>query len=211
MNNMLVHQYQARVLTPEEPVDYANIIKSAYPPQAIQQEPFIGFKVLCTDTQAYTTNPAERIRYLDANIGFLRGKGCLIRETNKNKPDGFWVITLPVPRSQVVTALNNLFDVLATLEQYFGIVRAGLYDINVSGKCHITEVENRFQGLVIPQRYVANLVPTNNIMCSIGHIQRINDLFMCLRTRWDLSGSNTPSATFEDLTVLSQLIASMYH
>jgi hypothetical protein len=209
--NVLVQQYQQRVLTPEEPVDYSNIVMQSYPPQALQQEPFIGFKVLCTDTQAFTYNPGDRIRYIDANLGFLRGKGVIIRETNKNKPDGFWVISLPVPRSQVNTALNNLFDVLASLEQYFGIVRDGLFEINVSGRCHVTEVERCFSSLSIPQRYMSNLIPSNNILCSMGHIQRINDNFMCLRTRWDLSRSNTPQAHFEDLTVLSQLIASMYH
>jgi len=209
--NMLVSQYQSRVLSPEEPVDYSSIVMQTYVPYAIQKEPFIGFKVLCTDTQAYSTNPSDRIRYIDANLGFLRGKGCLIRETKMDKPDGFWVITLPVPRSQVTIALNNLFDVLATMEQYFGIVRDGIFDINVSGKCHVTEVETCFAGLYIPPRYMTNLVPTNNVLCSIGHIQRINDDFMCLRTKWDLSRSTTPESVFEDLTVISQLISSMYH
>lgn len=209
--NMLVQQYQSRVLGPEEPVDYASIIKQAYPPQAIQLEPFIGFKALMTDTQAFATNPSERIRYIDVNLGFLRGKGCLIRETSRVKPDGFWVMTLPVPRSQVNVALNNLFDCLMTFENFFSIMRDGLFEINVSGRCHVTEVERCFQGLSIPQRYMVNLVPSNNILCSIGHIQRINDMFMCLRTRWDLAKTNKPNEYFEDLTVISQLIASMYH
>ncbi len=209
---MLVHQYQQRVLTPQEPVDYSNIVMQSYPPQALHQEPFIGFKVLCTDTQAFTYHPGTRIRYIDANLGFIRNKGVLVRETNSNKPDGLWVITLPVPRSQVNTALNNLFDVLSTFEQYFGIIKDGLFEINVSGKCHVNEVERCFSSLSIPQRYLSNLVPSGNILCSMGQIQRINDNFMCLRTRWDLSkGNNTSQSNFEDLTVLSQLLASMYH
>ena len=209
--NMMVRQYQQRILGPTEPVDYSNIVMSAYPPQAIQLEPFIGFKALMTDTQAFVTNPAERLRYLDANLGFLQGKGCLMRETNNNKPDGFWVMTLPVPRSQVSKALTKFFDVLQTLEQYFGIVKDGCYEINVSGKCHVTEVERCFSGLVIPQRYNSCLIPSNNFMCSIGNIQRINDNYMCLRTRWNLNQSNSvPSQTFDDLIVISQMIASMY-
>jgi hypothetical protein len=210
--NMLVQQYQQRVLTPEEPVDYSSIVIQSYPPQALHQEPFIGFKVLCTDTQAFNYHPSERIRYIDANLGFIRNKGVIVRETNSNKPDGLWVITLPVPRSQVSTALNNLFDVLASFAQYLGIVRDGLFEINVSGKCHVTEVERCFSSLSIPQRYMSNLIPSGNVMCSMGQIQRINDNFMCLRTIWNLSntGGNGQS-NFEDLTVLSQLLASMYH
>lgn len=208
---MLVQQYQQRVLTPEEPVDYSNIIMQSYPPQALHQEPFIGFKVLCTDTQAFNYHPGERIRYIDANLGIIRNKGIIIRETNSNKPDGFWIITLPVPRSQITTALNNLFEVLSVLAQYFGIVRDGLFEINVSGKCHVTEVERCFASLSIPQRYMSNLVPSGNVLCSMGQIQRINDNFMCLRTRWNLTGGNGSTSHFEDLTVLSQLLASMYH
>ena len=161
--NAIVQQYQTRVLGPEEPVDYASIIKQSYPPYAIQQEPFVGFKVLCTDTMAYSTNPGERMRYIDANMNVVRGRGCIVRETSKNKPDGLWIISLPVPRSQVTQQLNNLFDVLATFEQYLGIIKDGLFEINVSGKCNVMEVEYCFQRLVIPQRYMINLVPSNKI------------------------------------------------
>lgn len=209
--NMLVQQYQSRVLGPTEPVMYSEIIKQAYPPQALHQEPFVGFKVLCTDTNAYGTNPAERIRYIDSGLGFLKGRGCIIRETSIQKPDGFWVITLPVPRSQITQALNNLMNVLTTFEQYFGIVRDGLFEINVSGKCHINDTERCLSGLTIPQRYLTFVVTPENTPYRLGHIVRINDQFMVLRTRWDLSKTNSPATHYEDLTVIAQLIASMYH
>jgi hypothetical protein len=210
--NTIVQSYQSRVLGPEESVDYASIIKQSYPPQAIQSEPFVGFKVLCTDTMAYSTNPAERMRYVDMNINVIRGRGCLVRETSSHKPDGFWVISLPVPRSQVVQQLNNLFDVLATFEQHLGIVKDGLFEINVSGRCNVMEVETCFQRLMIPQRHMSKLVPSNNMLCTIGKIQRINNDFICLRTRWDLTGTrNNQQLTFEDLTEISQLISLMYH
>lgn len=210
--NATVQQYQQRILGPEEPVDYSSIVMQTYPPHAIQNEPFIGFKVLCTDTQAYVAHPRERMAFLDAQLpNVLRGKGCIIRETSKNKPDGLWVISLPTPRSQLNKQLSNLFDVLTTLEQYLGINRDGLYEINVSGKCHVTEVESSFSGMAIPEMYMSKLVPTRNVMCSIGHIQRINDAYMCLRTRWDLSRDNSIQETFGDLLAIPQLIASMYH
>lgn len=208
---MLVQQYQSRVLGPTEPVDYSSIVMQAYPPYALQMEPFIGFKVLCTDTNAYNGNPAERIRYIEANLGFLRGKGCIIRETSISKPDGFWVITMPVPRSQVLTAINNLMEVLTILGQYFGIIRDGLFEINVSGRCHIAETERRLSGLTISTDYLANLVPPDNSPYRLGHIVRINDQYMVLRTRWDLSKNITPGAISNALTVIPQLIASMYH
>jgi hypothetical protein len=213
MSNMLVHQYQSRILGPDEPVDYTSIIKAVYPPEAIQHEPFVGFKVLCTDTQAFMGDPRQRMAYLDTQIGFIRNKGVIIRETNTNKPDGLWVISLPVPRSQITLALNNLFDVLRTLENYYGIVCDGLFDICTSGRCPMSEVERSFQGIIIPQDYMACLIPTNNIMCSIGQIQRINDMFMCLRTRWDLKSkaNNNQNAYFEGLALLAQLLTSMYH
>lgn len=208
--NMLVQQYQSRVLGPTEPVMYSDLIKQAYPPQALHQEPFIGFKALCTDTNAYGTPPAERIRYIDSGLGFIRGKGCIIRETSMMKPDGFWVITLPVPRSQLNQALSNFMGVLAAFEQYFGIIRDGLFEINVSGKCHINDTERCLSGLSIPQRYSSNLVTPDNTPYRIGHIARINDQFMVLRTRWNL-GANSPVAYQDDFAVLAQLIASMYH
>lgn len=209
--NTLFLQYQSHVLGPEEIVDYSALVMQAYNPYAIQKEPFIGFKVLCTDMQAFAGNPADRIRYIDANLGFLRGKGCIIRETKSSKPDGFWVITLPVPRSQLNMQLKNLFDVLTVMENCFGIVKDGIFDINVSGRCHVTEVENCFASLYIPPRYMSSLIPTQNVLCSIGHIQRINDEFMCLRTKWDFSQSITPDQLFEDLITMSQLMSSMYH
>ena len=214
MNTMLVHQYQSHVLGPEEPVDYASIIKEAYPPYAIQTEPFVGFKVLCTDTQAYQFNPRDRMAYIDSQLGFiLRNKGVILRETNSNKPDGIWVITLPVPKSQLSTTLNNMFEVLRTLEQYFGIASDGIFDVCVSGRCPVTEIEKSLSGVMIPKEYMSYLIPSNNILCQIGQIQRMNDMFMCLRTRWDLktkdNGNN--SLYFEDLAVLAQLISSLYH
>lgn len=213
MNGMLVQQYQSHVLAPEEPVDYSSIIKAVYPQYAIQSEPFVGFKVLCTDTMAMSVNPRDRMAYIDSQLGFLRSKGVIVRETNNTKPDGLWVITLPVPRSQVATALNNLFDVLRTFENYFGIVCDGIFDVCVSGRCPVTEVERSLQGVTIPKSYMAYLIPTNNILCSIGQIQRINDMFMCLRTRWDLKSKDNGNTSlyFEDLSVLAQLISSLYH
>lgn len=210
--NMLVQQYQSKVIGPTENVDYSSIVRQSYPPAAMHQEPFIGLKVLCTDTNAYNGTPGDRIRYIEANLGFLRGKGCLIRETSSAKPDGFWIITLPVPQSQLSTMLNNLLDVLTFIEQWFGIVNDGLFEVNVSGKCSVYEIETCFNKLLIPRSYQTKLVPPENTPYRLGHVRRINANFMVVRTRWNLAGyNNTPTSIFEELTVISQLLASMYH
>lgn len=210
--NTLVQQYQSHVIGPNEIVDYSSIVKNTYPAAAVHQEPFIGMKVLCTDTNAYNGAPCERIRYIEANIGFLRGKGCIIRETSPAKPDGFWIITLPVPQSQLSIMLNNLLDVLAFVEQYFGIINDGLFEINVSGKCSVYEIETCFNKLLIPADYQTKLIQPESTPYRIGHIRRINKQFMVVRTRWNLSDyRTTPKSIFEQLAVISQLLASMYH
>lgn len=206
----LTQQYQSRVIGPSEIIDYSTAVMQAYPAQAIQIEPFVGFKVLCKDNNAFVMNPADRIRQIDANLGFLRGTGCIIRETNNSMPDGFWVITMPVPRSQVNQQINNLMNVLSIFEQHFGIVRHGLFEVSVSGRCHVTETERCLGGLMIPPRYLDSHVAPNNTPYRFGHVVRINDNFMCLRTRWALKFSS-PAAQYEDLVVLSQLISSIYH
>ena len=207
----LVQQYQMRVLRPSEVVDYSSAVKQAYPPYAIQSEPFIGLKVLCKDTMAFVLDPPSRIRQIEANLGFMRGKGCLIRETSQTMPDGFWIITMPVPRSQIAQQFNNLMEVLAILEQHFSIVRCGIIEINVSGRCSIAETERCMMGLTIPQRYSEALVVPDNTPYRYGHLIRINDNFMCLRTRWDLTRQTQNTVHYEEILVLAQLISSMYH
>lgn len=202
MTNISV--YQSRVLGPTEIVDYSAITMQSYPPHAFQQEPFVGFKVLCRDKNAQSVAPAERMRQIDANLGFLRGKGCVIRETSMQMPDGFWIITLPVPRSQMNQQINLLNEVLVIFEQYFGIVRQNLIEINVSGKSGYADTERRLGSIVLPQRYEALLVPQMNTPYRLGHVVRINDSFVVLRSRWN-------TASFDDTMVLTQILASAFN
>lgn len=207
-------KYQTHVLDPDEPVNYAEDIKMVYPPEVVMNEPFVGFKVLCTDTQYNTMNPGDRLRWLDQQMpNVLRGKGVFVRETHSGKRDGIWLITFPVPKSEIRQALEELFQVMQSFEQFFGIVRDGYYDINVSGKCHVMQTEQMLQSLMIPSNYMGALVPSRNMLCSIGSIQRINEYYMCLRTRWNLNvlGDPSPRAHFEHLSIVSILLASNYH
>ena len=209
--NMIVQQYQSRVLGPSEGVDYASIIKQSYPPEVIGRDTLIGFKVRCRDTQAHTMHPADRLRYLDQNLGIMRDKGCIIRESEPNIPNGFYIISLPVISSQLNTALNNLFDVLASFAQYFGIVQDGMIEICVSGRCPVMMVETCLNKLTIPSKYLSRVIMSTNVLCPMGVIQRMNNDFMCFRTRWRFNPAAPPAQNFDDLLILSQLISSMYN
>lgn len=206
----IVQQLQSRVIGPTEVVHYSSIIRQVYPDAALQIEPFIGFKVLCRDNNASLIDPRNRLAQIDANLGFLRGTGCIIRETSLQMTDGFWVITLPVPRSQVNVQINNLLKVLSILERAFGIVSQNMFEINVSGRCFETETERCLSGLMIPPRYLGSLLVPDNTPYKHGTVIRINDTYMCLRTRWKLSNSSVQNS-YEDLVVLSQIISSIYH
>lgn len=209
--NTLVQQYQSRVLGPTELVNHSAVVSQAYPPQAIATEPFIGFKILCRDAAAISTNPAMRIRQLDMNIGILRGKGCFIRETGYSMPNGFWVISFPSPRSTISTALRNVMDVVEILERRIGIVRQGLYEVNVSGRCTPAETEQCLSSLSFPSRYAKALITPPNTPYKYGQIMRINETYMMLRTRWDLPMPAPLTSHYDDLIIISQIIASMYH
>jgi hypothetical protein len=158
--------------------------------------------------------PGDRLRQIDANLGFIRGTGIIIREARQSMmndgsmmKDGIWIISMPVPRSQIHQQINNLIKVLTIFEQTFGIIRQGLIEINVSGRCTVADTEKCLGGLIIPSRYMNCLVMPDNTPYRYGHIVRINEQFMCFRTRWFLTNADN---LYEDLTVMSQLISSMY-
>lgn len=204
--NMTVQQYQNHVLGPTEIVSYNTIVSQGYPPQAIQSEPFIGLKILCRDTNAAITNPAARMQQIDQNLGFLRGTGCLIRETALTMKDGFWLISLPVPRSQLRQQIDKLLNVRDIFAQYFGIVPHGLVEINVSGRCAVQDTERALSSLYIPNRYAENMVAPENSAYRLGQVVRINDTFMLFRTRWFFKKNMA-----DDVIELSQLISAMFH
>lgn len=209
---MSIAQYQKHVLAPSEPVDYSSIVMNSYPPGAIQMEPFVGFKVLCQDTNGYTLPGCQRMRQVDQSLGILYNTGVIIRETNGGMRDGFWVITMPVPRSQLVRQLNNLFNVLNALNQMLGIRATGLVEINASGRCNPMETEACLQRLIIPQPYASMNMTQETTAYRYGNIVRINDEFMCFRTMWNIASGDgrLNQSAFEHIMLLSQLLCSMY-
>lgn len=199
---MLVQQYQTRVLAPNEIVRYDQIVMSSYPAYAFQTEPFVGFRVLIRDMNYNTFDPSDRLRLIDSKLGFLKGSGCLIRETKKGlMPDGFWVMTCPVPRSQVGMQINYLLAVLNTFEQMFGLVISSLFEVSISGRSTPIQFTQNLNGLMLPQRYMSMLVTQKSpfVMCPFGHIMQINDEYTIIRTRWDMSHGEAVYNVYEGL------------
>lgn len=221
---MSILQLQQRVLGPDTCVDYSTIIMQSYPPYAIQNEPFIGFKIKCRDTQAGRMygQQEQRVNQIDQFLnpppnpmGFqvmppLAESGVILRATHFQMPDGIWVITMPVPRRQLVDSLDRLFKVLQMLEQRLGIVLTGEdYEINVSGICPVNEVENILGGLYVPPQYEKMLEPPSNTPFRYGHLTRINETYACFRTRWR-PGLMPPTNVYETLMTISSLLAGIF-
>ena len=178
----------------------------------------IGLRVLCKDLNAHISTQADRFQYLEQSLnaaGILRNTGCVIRETQLNEAmDGFWVITFPVPISQLARQLMNLTNVLQFLATQFGIVATDVYEINVSGRCATGETESRLAMISLGQFNNALIEPSNTPY-KLGHVVRINDHFAMLRTMWDFSkGMQTQGkmvARFNELTIIPQLLAAAFH
>lgn len=208
---------QTRVIRAVDIVNYSGIIRMGYRPETVQMEPFIGIKILCRDSQANTMAPAQRIAQLDQFLGTpntmngltpLSGTGCCIRETKYSiMPDGFWVITLPVPRTQLPIQIGNLMRTLTMFKQ-IGIAPTGYVEINVSGRCPINALESCLSSLMIPEPYIQYLDQPSDSPYKIGRVVRINDNFICLRTRWNLQPSD-PNM-LQTTTALGMLISAIY-
>jgi hypothetical protein len=210
---MSIEMYQTGVLGPHQIVDYASTVMQAYPPEAVQSEPFVGFKVLVKDRVAATQHPRIRLEYLDRVLQqILPYSGCIVREaTIEEMPDktGLWVITMPVPRSQIIMQIRNLMGVLQKLEQV-SVFLAGQFEVNVSGRCTPMDTESRLGTIYIPPAYANMIINPLNTPYKFGHIKRINEYYMCLRTRWNSGGR--PVAELEnDMIVLSNSLSTIYH
>jgi len=212
----MIGNYQNRVLSPAEVIDYSAEMINGFMPEHLHQEPMVGFKVLCKDLNAYSMTQADRFQLIERNIGFLNQSGCVIREAHLNEaPDGFWVITFPVPQSQLMRQLNSLMNILGFMANQFGIVSTDVCEINVSGRCGMAETEARLANICIPPQYGYALVEPQNTPYKMGHVLRINEEFILLRTMWDFSRNRTNpgkvSNRYTELTIIPQLLMNAFH
>jgi hypothetical protein len=206
--------YQQSILGSRCTVDHLSVTKQTYPPQAMQQEPFVGFKVLVRDANAQAPGTAQsdaRDKWIDQYIGqILRGTGCFIRET-ETMSDGYWVVSFPVPRSQAMRAFSSLMRVLQLLEQNFGISRMinrGVVEINVSGYMPRGMELQALNSLNIPVRYQHIHIPNAMSAYRYGVMDRVTDDYSLFRSQWNLS---VPTEQLHDeVMILTQLISTIY-
>lgn len=185
----------SHIFSPSEIVDYASMIKSHYekPNPAIMVTPFVGFKILMTDEDAIKGTGETRMRYLEQHIGkVLEDTGCFLRETNNQlMPNGFWLVSMPVPvtqlRSPNADQIGRIIRAVNDLASVFNICFAGRTEVNVSGRCTVPDTESALSNILISTDDTEYLMRPKHSAYSVGNVIRINDLYMLLRTSWDLS------------------------
>lgn len=202
-----LESFQGKILF-DEVIPYANIVETRYPAFAIAHEPFVGLKVLVRDTLAGKGTPAARIDFLDKYfMNRMFGKGIIVRETDYYKlRDGYWIVTMPVPKSQLKLQLDNLGEALIILEKEFGIVYQEIIDINVSGRCQHIDTESAMSQINIPKMYKRYACDSKNSPYKIGNVIHINDEYVLLRTRWTLPRLDM----FENIEMVTTFIQPMF-
>lgn len=196
-------QFQQRVIGPTDTVNYSRIVTQSYPLTTIQMEPMVGFKILCTDTYANAYDSVTRLRQIDSILpSVLKGSGCFLRETRRSFMDnGIWVISFPVPISQVSIQINNILQVVKILEANAGIVPTGIFDVSVSGRSTPMDFSVRLHNVILPQKYKAMRVvmQTNYANCEYGYYYYINDQYIILRSRYDLRNAEMVGDVYETM------------
>jgi hypothetical protein len=208
---------QTRIIRADDIVNYSGIVRMGHRPEIIQSEPFVGIKILCKDGKANTMYPAQRIAQLDQFLGTpnpmngltpLSGTGCCLRETKYSiMSDGFWLITLPVPRSVLGVQIQNLIRTVQLLKQ-IGISQIGYVEINVSGKCPLNCLEMCLNNLMIPDNFIAFADQNDNSPYKLGKVERINNNFICFRSRWRMNPND--ANLYQNISALALLISAMY-
>lgn len=214
----MIENYQSHILKPSEIVDYATEIMRGLRPENVAAESLVGFRILCKDLNAMSFGTqSERFRMLEMNLGFLKNTGCIIRETHlAESNDGFWLITFPVPLSQLSTQLTKLMNVMNYMAGQLGIVSRDVVEINISGRCLVSETEARLGRVSIPPVYDQYRIEPTNTPYKMGHLVRINEEYALLRTMWNFSlGSNTQPGgiqnRFQELLIIPQLLNNSFH
>lgn len=193
LNANLFQQYQTRVLGYSEIVYYDQILMSGVYRDAIKREPMIGIKVLLRDMRAYDApSPAARIQYINSGLAaVLNQTGCFLRESKSQiMPDGFWLVSFPVPRSQISIQINQIKDTIIKLGNYLGFACVGLIEILISGRTTKFELMDRITRIELPEPYRSRLVRPDTgsefVSYNYGCLTAINQYYTLLRTRWGI-------------------------
>ena len=211
--------FYGKILSPTEVVDYSGMIINNYQRRSrdgsIMNTPFVGFKILMRDGDAFKGPSPERIRFLETfTPRVLSGSGCFLRETNNSiMPDGYWLVTSPVPITQLNdyenNQMNRILSVVKHLESSFNFVRQGRCEINVSGRCTVAETEARLRNVYIPEDLKRLHMTTEGSAYTLGSVLRINHKYALVRSSWNFS-SLTDQGMKDVLLQMTYNISGMY-
>lgn len=205
----MIRSLQTKIHYADDTIPYSDLIVNTYPIQVIQQEPLIGLKIGLIDNSRM--HPCERIPKLEQILPqILGGTRCMLRETPVTAPFGYYLVTLPVPRDQLRQLSNEIIRVLTILERSLGITITKEYEINVSGECSPMETEFKLARFDIPSEYIGMHRRQPFSPYTIGDIERINEAFIVVRTRWEFNGNSDIYSDIEHIKMLSYLIAGIF-
>ena len=224
--NELRDKRPTNVIRDYEFVYYIENIHDFYEYETIQLEPFIGIKILCKDNRSNTMGSAQRIAQVDQFLGkpifgesqidSITGcpgrkphvkTGFFLRETQHSvMSNGFWLISLPFPRSVLGVQIKNMIRTVQRLKQ-IGINQIGYTQISVSG--NITYEDLYYpsaEGLYCAYDMCMDMMPDNlkvfadhdynynyndndnyKIDYSFYNPDYINTYYRCFKSRWKLN------------------------
>jgi hypothetical protein len=218
MNAGLYRQYQNHVLRWDEIVYYDQILMNGKYRDAIKREPMIGIKVLLKDTRAYSAqSPAHRIQYINTGLmSVLDGTGCILRESKSViMPDGFWLISFPVPRSQLSLQVNQIINTIIKFGNYLGFACMGLLEIYISGRANKYDLMDRLSRIELPQPYRSNLIKpeSNNGLVSYGSMYPIviNNYYSMIRSRWVIDPNSQSGGLKDTIENVSLRLSSAFY
>ena len=218
MYGALYEQYQNHVLRWDEIVYYDQILMNGKYRDAIKLEPMIGIKVLLKDTRAYSAqSPAHRIQFINSGLmTVLNGTGCMLRESKSTiMPDGFWLISFPVPRSQLTLQINQIINTIVKLGSYLGFVCMGLLEIYISGRATRFDLMDRLTRIELPQPYRSNLIKpeSGNGIVSYNYMYpiMINNYYSLLRSRWVINPNSQSGGLKDTIENVSLRLSSAFY
>ena len=205
----MIRSLQTKIWYADDVIPYDQLITSSYPVQVIQGDQLIGLKIGLAD---HVNMPAaERIVRLEQILpNILAGTRCMLRETPITAPFGYYLLTMPVPKDQLRGIMNEVIRVLTILERDFGITVTKDYEINVSGQCSPMETEYKLARFDVPSEYIGMLVHQPGSPYSIGYVERINEGYITVRTRWSFPVNTNIISDLEHIKMLAYLIAGIF-
>ena len=108
---------------------------------------------------------------------------------------------------EAVELLQNLIRTVQLLKQ-IGISQIGYVEINVSGKCPLNCLEMCLNNLMIPDNFMAFADQNDNSPYKLGKVERINNNFICFRSRWRMNPND--ANLYQNISALALLISAMY-